>query len=84
MCKQHDNQQAVQVKLGSTEELTVSAENFEALFHTYFVDESVYWFGSTEAKAALSAELEQQLAAMRICIEADRPRPSVPLLPAVA
>lgn len=51
---------------------------------TPFVDESAYWFGSNEVKAALSAELEKQLATMRLCIEADLPHPPAPLLPASA
>lgn len=70
MCKWSDRNQVVLVKLGGGE-LILSPEDFKTQFATYFMDESMYYFGSDDAKNALTEELNQQLQAMLLCIEAD-------------
>jgi len=69
LCKLYDDQGVVLVKLGSIEELTISVEDFRAEFSFYLLDEAVYYFGSKEAQAAADADLNEQLAAIKRCIE---------------
>lgn len=71
MCKLHDPQRVVLVKLGSYDELTVSAEEFAAEFQWYILDEAVYYFGSKEAQDATDEDLKQQNAAIQRCFAAE-------------
>lgn len=71
ICKEVDDQQATLVKLGSSDQLIVSADDFKSEFFNYFVDESVFYFGNPDMKAALSSEIALQIAAMKTCLASD-------------
>lgn len=76
MCKHHDGQRALLLKLGSYDELIVSADEFKAEFRWYLHDEAVFFFGSKEQQSILSNDIREQEAAIQRCIGAS----SVPAL----
>lgn len=68
VCKHADAERVILVELGTHTEVTLTPDEFKAEF-TQFMDDVLFFLGNEEQQAAAEAQLDAQMAAMRLCMQ---------------